>query len=43
MRRLGNWYTVIDETVVMGGAPFGFAKLPEKLHEKYGVCLGNCT
>jgi hypothetical protein len=40
MKRLGNWYTVIDDTVIMGGAPFGFAKLPEKLHEQYGVCLG---
>jgi hypothetical protein len=36
-RRLGNWYTVIDETVIMGGAPFGFAKIPEKLYEQYGV------
>ena len=36
-RRLGKWVTVIDDTVVMGGAPFGFAKLPEKLYEQYGV------
>lgn len=37
VRRLGKWETVIDDTVVMGGAPFGFAKLPEKLYTKYGV------
>jgi hypothetical protein len=35
--RLGKWETVIDDTVVMGGAPFGFARLPEKLYEQYGV------
>jgi hypothetical protein len=38
-RRLGQWYTVIDETVIMGGAPFGFANIPERLHEKYGVSV----
>jgi hypothetical protein len=36
-RRIGVWTTVIDDTVVMGGAPFGFARLPEKLYEDYGV------
>jgi len=36
-RRIGRWETVIDDTVVVGGAPFGFAKLPEKLYEMYGV------
>lgn len=37
VRRLGSWETVIDGTVIMGGAPFGFAKIPEKLYEQYGV------
>jgi len=37
LRRIGRWETVIDDTVIMGGAPFGFAKLPEKLYETYGV------
>jgi len=37
VRRLGNWETVIDDTVIMGGAPFGFAKIPEKLYDQYGV------
>ena len=37
VRRLGRWETVIDDTVVMGGAPFGFASLPERLHDDYGV------
>lgn len=36
-RRLGQWTTVVDETVVIGGAPFGFANVPEKLYNKYGV------
>jgi hypothetical protein len=37
VRRLGSWETVIDSAVVMGGAPFGFANIPEKLYEQYGV------
>lgn len=37
MKRLGKWTTCVDETVMMGGAPFGFAGLPESLHEKHGV------
>lgn len=36
-KRLGKWYTSIDETVIMGGAPFGFAKIPELLYEQYDV------
>lgn len=36
-RRIGRWETVVDDTVIVGGAPFGFAKLPEKLYETYGV------
>jgi hypothetical protein len=36
-RRLGSWSTVIDDTVVLGGAPFGFAKIPHKLHDEYNV------
>jgi hypothetical protein len=36
-KRLGKWYTPIDDTIIMGGAPFGFAKLPELLYEQYGV------
>jgi hypothetical protein len=36
-RRVGKWTTVIDDTVVMGGAPFGFAHLPERLLRDYGV------
>jgi atypical dual specificity phosphatase len=36
-RRIGCWSTVVDETVVMGGAPFGFANIPEHLHDEYGV------
>ena len=37
-RRVGKWETAIDDTVIMGGAPFGFAKIPEKLYEQFGVC-----
>ena len=36
-KRLGKWYTPIDDTVIVGGAPFGFAKIPELLYEQYGV------
>jgi atypical dual specificity phosphatase len=36
-RRIGQWETVVDDTVIMGGAPFGFAKLPERLYEQYNV------
>mmetsp|Transcript_5539 Transcript_5539/g.11478 ORF Transcript_5539/g.11478 Transcript_5539/m.11478 type:complete len:432 (+) Transcript_5539:93-1388(+) len=36
-RRIGKWTTVVDETVVIGGAPFGFMGYPERLAEKFGV------
>lgn len=42
-KRLGSWTTVIDDTVIMGGAPFGFAGLPEKLYEEYGVRTYVCV
>jgi len=38
-RRIGKWTTQIDETVVIGGAPFGFLKYPDKLYRDYGVRL----
>ena len=31
------WCTVIDDTVIMGGAPFAFAGYPETLYHKYNV------
>jgi hypothetical protein len=37
LKRLGRWTTCVDETVIMGGAPFGFAGLPESLHDNHGV------
>lgn len=36
-RRIGTWTTVVDETVMIGGAPIGFAGIPERLYEDYGV------
>ena len=36
-RRIGKWITPIDDTVVLGGAPFGFLQIPEKLYNEYGV------
>lgn len=36
-RRVGKWTTVVDDQVVMGGAPFGWLKKPEKLNKDYGV------
>jgi len=35
--RVGRWMTPIDDAVVLGGAPFGFAGLPERLLEEHGV------
>lgn len=36
-KRLGKWFTPIDDTIIMGGAPFGFAQIPELLYEQYNV------
>ncbi|CAB9508812.1 Phosphatidylglycerophosphatase and protein-tyrosine phosphatase 1 [Seminavis robusta] len=33
----GKWSTAIDNTVVLGAAPFGFANVPERLYNEYGV------
>lgn len=38
-KRIGKWVTDIDDTVVLGGAPFGFANIPERLYNDYGVSL----
>jgi len=38
-RRIGKWMTRIDDTVVMGGAPFGFLDFPERLYNEFGVSL----
>jgi len=39
LRRVGKWTTVVDDTVVMGGAPFEFAGFPERLREQYNVSI----
>ena len=36
-RRIGKWTTEVDNTVIIGGAPFGFMKYPEKLARKFNV------
>jgi Dual specificity phosphatase, catalytic domain len=36
-RRIGVWMTPIDETVILGGIPFGFAGFPERLYHDYHV------
>lgn len=36
MMRLGNYWTPVDDTLILGCAPFGIANHPEKLH-KLGV------
>jgi hypothetical protein len=36
-RRIGKWVTRMDDTVVMGGAPFGFLHYPKKLYRDYRV------
>ncbi|KAL3793128.1 hypothetical protein HJC23_005630 [Cyclotella cryptica] len=33
-RRLGKWTTEVDSAVIIGGAPFGFMKYPEKFAEQ---------
>lgn len=41
-RRIGRWTTQVDETVLLGGAPFGFVKIPERLYRDYGVSWIPC-
>jgi atypical dual specificity phosphatase len=36
-RRIGKWTTEVDNSVIIGGAPFGFMKYPEKLAKQFGV------
>ena len=36
-QRIGQWATVIDNAVVLGGAPFSFLNYPEKLHSQFRV------
>ena len=42
--RLGKWITPIDDTVVMGGAPFSFCQIPQRLYHEHNVssiCLSH--
>jgi Dual specificity phosphatase, catalytic domain len=36
-RRIGVWMTPIDETVILGGIPFGFVGFPDRLYHDYHV------
>ena len=36
-KRIGKWTTVVDNAVVIGGAPFGWCGYPEKLSKKFNV------
>ena len=36
-RRLGKWTTVVDDAVVIGGAPFGWCGYPERLSRRFNV------
>lgn len=36
-RRIGKWTTVVDNAVVLGGAPFGFMDYPQKLYSQFRV------
>ncbi len=36
-RRIGKWSTVVDNSVVMGGAPFGWCGYPERLSRQFNV------
>lgn len=37
VKRLGHWTTDMDDTVTMGGAPFGFLGFPRDLYENRGI------
>jgi atypical dual specificity phosphatase len=36
-RRIGKWTTEVDNAVVIGGAPFGFMRYPEKLARQFNI------
>jgi atypical dual specificity phosphatase len=36
-KRIGKWVTRVDETLVLGGAPFSFMDYPRRLKDEYGV------
>jgi len=36
-KRIGKWVTKIDDTLLLGGAPFAMLDYPRKLKEDYGV------
>lgn len=36
-KRIGKWTTVVDNAVVIGGAPFGWCGYPEKLSRQFNV------
>ncbi|KAL3766481.1 hypothetical protein ACHAWO_004656 [Cyclotella atomus] len=36
-KRIGKWTTEVDDSVVIGGAPFGFMNYPEKLYKQFNV------
>ena len=36
-RRIGKWVTVVDDDVVLGGAPFGWLGIPEQLRNDHNV------
>ena len=36
-RRIGQWTTVIDNAVVLGGAPIGWCGYPERLSKRFNV------
>lgn len=36
-RRIGKWTTQVDDAVLIGGAPFGFMKYPNKLAKQFNV------
>ncbi|KAL3797483.1 hypothetical protein ACHAW5_010092 [Stephanodiscus triporus] len=36
-RRMGKWTTVVDNAVVMGGAPFGWCGYPDRLSKQFNV------
>lgn len=37
VKRLGEWTSIVDDNVIIGGIPFGFLGYPEHLRTEFGV------
>ena len=38
VKQIGVWCNInVDDTVVLGGAPFGFLNIPQRLYEEHNL------